>query len=71
MTGAEPPAAMQRRLDAFNYMFGSLEAVAADDQAVRTALMLAIRLAQDAGYLSPAEADAHRSRLDTLRDRLA
>lgn len=71
MTGAaEPLAALQRRLDAFLYMFGTLEATAATSPAVRDALLTAIRLAETAGYVSPAEAVTYRGRLDQLQNNL-
>ena len=71
MTGAaEPLAAAERRLEAFGFMFGALEATAATSPAVRDALLAAIRLAEADGCLSAAEAAEHRDRLDHWRREL-
>lgn len=59
----EPHAAAERRLEAFTFMFGALDAIAANSPPVRDALLRAIEGAWEEGYLTAGEALAHRRRI--------
>lgn len=59
----------RRRLDALTYMWGALTAGSATSPEVRKAMLAAIEIAVDDGYLSADDAATYRARLDEWRVR--